>query len=84
MGLFFGKRKKAKQELEELWRCMERNCENNYKDEAQRVLKDYEICLDRSFHAGLISEDDYENYNQKMEDKKAQLKGYNHNQHIGW
>lgn len=82
--MFFGKKKKAKQALDMSWRSMEMSCENNYKDLAQDGLKEFEELLEKYHHEGLISSEDYQRKRQRLEDKKEELKGYNHKQHIGW
>lgn len=82
--MLFGKKKKAKQKLDELWRAMEMSCENNYKDMAQEGLKEFEDTLEQYHRDGLLSAEDYQKRCEKLEHKKIELTGYDHKQHIGW
>ncbi|MCX4326335.1 MAG: hypothetical protein OSJ45_03440 [Lachnospiraceae bacterium] len=82
--MLFGKKKKARQELDGLWRSMEMACENNYKDMAHESLKDFEENLERYYADGAIPQEEYRSRSRKLEEKKTELKGYGHNQHIGW
>lgn len=82
--MLFGKRKKAAQNLDELWRSMEMSCENNYKDMAQDGLREYEECLEQYQQEGLLSSQQYTKRIQQLEEKKLELQGYDHKQHIGW
>lgn len=82
--MLFGKKKKAKQHLEELWRSMEMACENNYKDLAQEELKDFELTLEEYNDQGLVAQEDYRKRLEQLEEKKKKLTGYDHKQHIGW
>lgn len=84
MFLLFGRRKKALRELDELWRSMEMSCENNYKDMAHKDLKDFEHALDFYFQAGILTVEDYSVQNDKLENKRAELRNFSHRQHIGW
>ena len=82
--MLFGKRKKAAQTLDELWRTMEMSCENNYKDMVQDGLREFEECLEKYQQEGLLSPQQYSKRIQKLEEKKIELQGYDHKQHIGW
>lgn len=82
--MLFGKRKKAMQRLDELWRTMEMSCENNYKDMAQDGLKEFEDCLEQYQKEGRISPRQYSELIRRLEQKKAELQGYDHKQRIGW
>lgn len=82
--MLFGKKKKAKQNLDELWRSMEMACENNYKDLAQEGLKDFQEALEAYYSQGLVSQEDYKKRCESLENKKKELTGYDHKQHIGW
>ena len=82
--ILFGKKKKVQQELNELWRAMEMSCENNYKDLAQEGLREFEEALERYYADGLVSQDEYQKRRQILLEKKEELKGYDHKQHIGW
>ncbi len=82
--MIFGKKKKAKQALDESWRSMEMSCENNYKDLAQEGLKEFEELLAEYYREDLISEKEYRRRTAALLAKKEELRGYNHKQHIGW
>lgn len=82
--MLFGKRRKVVQTLDELWRAMEMSCENNYKDMAQDGLREYEECLEKYQQEGLLSQQQYSQRIQKLAEKKVELQGYDHKQHIGW
>ncbi len=82
--MLFGKKKKAKQIMDELWRSMEMACENNYKDLAQEELKDFELTLEKYYSQGLVSPEDYRKRYEILNTKKKELTGYDHKQHIGW
>ncbi len=82
--MLFGKKKKAKKHLEELWRSMEMACENNYKDLAQEELKEFESVLRDYAVEGLVHQVDCQKYKEQLEKKKQELTGYDHKQHIGW
>ena len=82
--MVFGKKKKAKQTLDELWRSMEMACENNYKDLAQEELKEFELALEKYYSQGLVSPEDYRKRCETLDAKKKELAGYDHKQHIGW
>lgn len=82
--MLFGKRKKVKQELDASWRSMEMSCENNYKDLAQEGLREFEELLERVYREGLVTAEDYRKRQGALLAKKAELKDYNHKQHIGW
>lgn len=82
--MLFGKRKKAEQRLDELWRAMEMSCENNYKDMAQEGLREFEDCLERYQKEGQISSRQYDERIRQLDKKKEELQGYDHKQRIGW
>lgn len=82
--MLFGKKKKAKQELDGLWRSMEMSCENNYKDMAHDTLKEFEKLLEKYYQEGIVAQTEYNSRHRKLEAKKEELKGYDHKQHIGW
>lgn len=82
--MLFRKKKKAKQALDESWRAMEMSCENNYKDLAQEGLKEFEELLGKLHGEGLIDDREYRLRQDQLLAKKAELKNYDHKQHIGW
>lgn len=82
--MFGSKKKKARQALDESWRSMEMSCENNYKDMAQEGLRDFETLLEQFYNEDLISKDDYAKRREQLTQKKTELTGYDHKQHIGW
>lgn len=82
--MLFGKKKKARQELDGLWSSMEMSCQNNYKDMAHEALKDYGECLEKYYKEGVIPQEEYRSRSRKLEEKRTELKGYDHKQHIGW
>lgn len=82
--MLFGKKKRAKQHLDELWRSMEMACENNYKDLAQEELRDFERMLEEYNVQGLVAQEDFGRRQEKLAEKKKELTGYDHKQHIGW
>lgn len=82
--MVFGKKRKARQELAECWRAMEMSCENNYKDMAQDGLREYEEKLTQYHEQGLVSDSDYQENTRRLQEKKEELRGYDHKQHIGW
>lgn len=82
--MLFGKKKKARQELDNLWRSMEMSCENNYKDMAHDALKEFEELLVQYYQEGIVAQTEYNSRHRKLEEKKEELKGYDHKQHIGW
>lgn len=82
--MLFGKRRKAVQTLDKLWRAMEMSCENNYKDMAQDGLREYAECLEQYQQEGLITPQQYSQRIRQLDEKKAELQGYDHKQRIGW
>ncbi len=63
---------------------MEMSCENNYKDMAHDALKEFEELLGQYYKEGIVTQPEYNSRHRKLEEKKEELKGYDHKQHIGW
>lgn len=84
--MLFGRKKtkKAEQELQDKYNAFQNSFENNYKDLAMIHLKEYGQMLDEYKALGKISEDYYKDKKGLVSKKQAELKNFNHRQHIGW
>ena len=51
---------------------------------AQDGLREYEEKLKQYHEQGLVSDSDYQENTRLLQEKKEELRGYDHKQHIGW
>ena len=75
MGLF---KSKTEKELDSLIQRMEMNLSNNYKDNAQDNLKDFETELDHARSSGAVKGSALAKYEAVLASYKEKLKGYSH------
>ena len=75
MGLF---KSKAEKELDSILIRLEMNMSNNYKDNAQANLKEFEEALNRLKESKGMKEDALEKYESKLGVYKERMKGYSH------
>lgn len=57
---------------------------NNYKDNAHLALKELYELLGQLKEDGKIKEKDYDKWRVKADSYATRMKGYGHNNHIGW
>lgn len=57
---------------------------NNYKDNAHLALKELYDLLENEKQEGKIKEKDYQKWKVKADSYATRMKGYGHNNHIGW
>ena len=75
MGLF---KSKTEKELDSLIQRMEMNLSNNYKDNAQDNLKDFEAALEYAKDKGNIKDSTLSKYEGILTTYREKLKGYSH------
>ena len=75
MGLF---KSKTEKELDSLIQRMEMNLSNNYKDNAQDNLKDFEAALEYAKDKGNIKSSTLSKYEGILTTYREKLKGYSH------
>lgn len=78
MGLFNNKSKQAKKEMEALFRDIQINLENNYKDLAIGARKRAEERLKELRDGEELSDKDYTVLKKKMDEYTERMKGYHH------
>ncbi|MCH5266018.1 MAG: hypothetical protein J1F02_08975 [Lachnospiraceae bacterium] len=57
---------------------------NNYKDNAHTALKELYELLDTLKAEGRLKEKDWQKWKTKADGYTTRMKGYSHNNHIGW
>lgn len=75
MGLF---KSAAEKELDSIIVKLEMNMSNNYKDNAQEDLRDFEMMLSSFKENGKIKGKSLSKYEVILGDYKAKMKGYTH------
>ncbi len=75
MGLF---KSKAEKELDGIILRMEMNLSNNYKDNAQANLKEFEETMQSFTASGKLKGGALKKYEGILEDYRAKLTGYSH------
>ena len=75
MGLF---KSKAEKELDAVIRRLEMNMSNNYKDNAQDDLKEFETMIDAFKTLGTVKQGVLTKYEGILNDLKEKMKGYSH------
>lgn len=75
MGLF---KSKAEKELDAIIRRLEMNMSNNYKDNAQDDLKEFETMIDAFKTLGTVKQGVLTKYEGILNDLKEKMKGYSH------
>lgn len=75
MGLF---KSKAEKELDGIILRMEMNLSNNYKDNAQDNLKEFEQAFAKMKEAGVLKQKAASKYEGILSDYREKLKGYSH------
>ena len=74
--LFF--KSKYEKLLDSIIENLENNMANNYKDNAQADLKEFEHLLNEMRDSKQIKEEVYAEYNVKLQSYKRRLEGYTH------
>ncbi len=69
---------KYEKKLDEIIEEMQMNMSNNYKDNAQKNLEEFESALQRYSEQGRIKEKSREKYENMLTSFKERLKGYTH------
>lgn len=69
---------KAEKELDEIINSLEMNMSNNYKDNAQANLKEFEEALMKMKAEGRIKEKVMKHYDEMLHDYKEKMNGYSH------
>ncbi|MCR5728110.1 MAG: hypothetical protein K6G24_11670 [Lachnospiraceae bacterium] len=69
---------KYEKKLDEIIEEMQMNMSNNYKDNAQKNLEEFESALQRYSEQGRIKEKSREKYENMLTSFKEKLKGYTH------
>ena len=75
MGIF---KSKAEKELDDIIVRLQMNLSNNYKDNAQDNLKDFENAYERMKSNGTLKGNSLTKYGAKLEEYREKLKGYAH------
>lgn len=75
MGLF---KSKAKKELDNIIQRLEMNMSNNYKDNAQDNLKEFEASVNVLRASGSIKPNVLSKYESILDSYKEKMKGYSH------
>ena len=75
MSLF---KSKAEKELDDIIQRLEMNMSNNYKDNAQENLKEFEINLNELRYSEKINEKVFSKYESILDSYKEKMKGYSH------
>ena len=75
MSLF---KSKAEKELDDIIQRLEMNMSNNYKDNAQENLKEFEINLNELRYSEKINEKVFSKYESIRDSYKEKMKGYSH------
>ena len=75
MGLF---KSRAEKELDSIIQRLEMNMSNNYKDNAQENLKEFEINLNELRYSEKINDKVFSKYESILDSYKEKMKGYSH------
>ena len=75
MSLF---KSKAEKELDDIIQRLEMNMSNNYKDNAQDNLKEFEIKLNELRYSEKIKGKVFSKYEAILSEYKEKMKGYSH------
>lgn len=78
MGLADLFKNKYEKKLDEILVEMNMNMSNNYKDNAQKNLEEYEAALTRFIETGRLKEKSQNKYSEILTSYKERLKGYSH------
>ena len=78
MGLTDLFKNKYEKKLDEILAEMQMNMSNNYKDNAQKNLEEFESALTRFTEQGHHKEKSQKNYSDILQSFKERLKGYTH------
>ena len=69
--LLFGKTSQAKKEIEALFHEVQINLENNYKEQAEVKLAEYQA-------AGELKEKEYKKLKEQLDEYTKRMEGYHH------
>lgn len=69
---------KIKESIENKFKELQMNLENNYKDLAIDARKDLEETLERLHESGELKEKYYKKYKEKLDDYTNRMIGYHH------
>ena len=75
MSLF---KSKAEKELDDIIQRLTMNMSNNYKDNAQDNLKEFEIKLNELRYSEKIKDKVFSKYEEILSEYKGKMKGYSH------
>ncbi|MCR5332062.1 MAG: hypothetical protein K6E62_12905 [Lachnospiraceae bacterium] len=75
MALF---KSSSEKDLDRIIRCLEMNMSNNYKDNAQDNLKEFEIKLNELRYSEKINDKIFSKYESILDSYKEKMKGYSH------
>ena len=75
MSLF---KSRAEKELDDIIQRLEMNMSNNYKDNAQENLKEFEINLNELRYSEKINDKVFSKYESILDSYKEKMKGYSH------
>ena len=75
MSLF---KSRAEKELDDIIQRLEMNMSNNYKDNAQENLKEFEIKLNELRYSEKIKDKAFSKYESILDSYKEKMKGYSH------
>ena len=75
MSLF---KSRAEKELDDIIQRLEMNMSNNYKDNAQENLKEFEIKLNELRYSEKIKDKAVSKYESILDSYKEKMKGYSH------
>lgn len=64
--------------LEEIIARIDSNMENNYKDEAQAALREFEDNLNEMIEQGRLDEKQNKEYGERLNEYKEKMKKYTH------
>jgi len=78
MGIADLFKNKYEKKLDEILVEMNMNMSNNYKDNAQRNLEEFESALTRFIESGRLNEKSQKKYSDMLTSYKERLKGYSH------
>ena len=78
MGLTDLFKNKYEKKLDGILEEMQMNMSNNYKDNAQKNLEEYESAFTRFKEAGHLKEKSVTHYEDILQSFKERLKGYSH------
>ena len=75
MGLF---KSRVEKELDSIIHRLEMNLSNNYKDNAQETLKEFEAAVKEKKESGKLRQNVLTKYETILESYKEKMKGYTH------